>query len=37
MEIGYDLASVGVKQMYQNLKASVAGLCKLEAKLGGKL
>jgi len=34
---GYDLASVGVKRMYQNLKASVAGLCKLEAKLGGKL
>ena len=34
---GYDLASVGVKQMYQNLKDSVAGLCKQEAKLGGKL
>ena len=34
---GYDLASVGIRQMYQNLKESVAGLCKAEAKLGGKL
>lgn len=34
---GYDLASVGVKQMYQNLKESVAGLCKVEAELGGLL
>ena len=34
---GYDLASVGVRQMYQNLKESVAKLCKREAKLGGKL
>ena len=34
---GYDLASVAVKQMYQNLKESVAKLCKAEAKLGGKL
>jgi xylose isomerase len=34
---GYDLASIGVRQMYQNLKESVARVCKLEAKLGGKM
>ena len=34
---GYDIATVGVKQMYQNLKESVAGLCKYEAKKGGRL
>jgi len=34
---GYDLASVAIKQMYQNLKESLAGLCKYEAKAGGKL
>jgi xylose isomerase len=34
---GYDLATVGIRQMYQNLKQSVARLCKLEAKYGGKL
>jgi xylose isomerase len=34
---GYDVATVGVKQMYQNLKESVAGLCQYEAKKGGKL
>ncbi len=34
---GYDLASVGVKQMYQNLKESIAGLCKYEEKKGGSL
>jgi xylose isomerase len=34
---GYDVATVGIKQMYQNLKESVAGLCKYEAKKGGKL
>ena len=34
---GYDIATVGVKQMYQNLKESVAGLCKYEAKKGGQL
>jgi len=34
---GYDLASIGIKQMYQNLKESVAGLCKYEQKKGGKL
>ncbi len=34
---GYDLATVGIQQMYQNLKESVAGLCKYEAKKGGDL
>ena len=34
---GYDLATVGIRQMYQNLKQSVAKLCKMEAKYGGKL
>ncbi|TCL65967.1 xylose isomerase [Hydrogenispora ethanolica] len=34
---GYDLASVGIRRMYQNLKESVAGLCRREAELGGKL
>ena len=34
---GYDLASIGIKQMYQNLKESVAKLCKYEQKKGGKL
>jgi xylose isomerase len=34
---GYDIATVGIKQMYENLKASVAGLCKYEAKKGGQL
>lgn len=34
---GYDLASVGVRTMYQNLKNSVAELCKYEEKMGGKL
>jgi xylose isomerase len=34
---GYDIATVGIKQMYQNLKESVAGLCKYEAKKGGQL
>jgi len=34
---GYDLASVAVKKMYQNLKESVAELCKYEEKAGGKL
>ena len=32
---GYDLASVAVRQMYQNLKESIAGLCKYEEKAGG--
>ncbi len=34
---GYDLATVAIKKMYQNLKESVAGLCKYEQKKGGKL
>ena len=34
---GYDLATVGIKQMYQNLKESVSGLCKYEEKAGGQL
>jgi len=34
---GYDIATVGIKQMYQNLKESVAGLCKYEEKKGGQL
>jgi len=34
---GYDVASVGIQQMYQNLKESVAGLCRYEAEKGGKL
>jgi xylose isomerase len=34
---GYDLASIGVKTMYQNLKESVAGLCKYEQNAGGQL
>jgi xylose isomerase len=34
---GYDVATVGIKQMYQNLKKSVAGLCRYEAEKGGKL
>ncbi len=34
---GYDIATVAIKQMYQNLKESVAGLCKYEAKKGGRL
>lgn len=34
---GYDLATVAVKKMYQNLKESVAELCKYEAKAGGQL
>ena len=34
---GYDLASIGIRQMYKNLKESVAGLCKHEAAAGGEL
>ncbi len=34
---GYDIATVGIRQMYQNLKESVAGLCKYEQKKGGSL
>ncbi len=34
---GYDLASVGIAEMYRNLKESVAGLCRYEAEKGGEL
>ncbi|MBE0479067.1 xylose isomerase [Candidatus Aerophobetes bacterium] len=34
---GYDLASTGIKYMYQNLKESIAGLCKYETKCGANL
>jgi xylose isomerase len=34
---GYDLASVAIKPMYQNLKAGVAGLCRHEAQAGGAM
>jgi xylose isomerase len=34
---GYDLATVGVRQMYENLKESIAGLCKYEQEKGGEL
>ena len=34
---GYDLASVGIKNMYNYLKEGIAGLCKLEESLGGEL
>jgi len=34
---GYDVASVGIMQMYQNLKESIAGLCTYEAQKGGEL
>ena len=34
---GYDLATVGVRWMYQHLKESLAALCTHEAKLGGEL
>lgn len=34
---GYDLATLGVKRMYQNLKESMAKLCEYEYKLGGEL
>jgi len=34
---GYDIATIGIAQMYQNLKESIAGLCKYEQKKGGSL
>jgi xylose isomerase len=34
---GYDIATVGIRQMYQNLKESVANLCKYEQRKGGSL
>jgi xylose isomerase len=34
---GYDLASIGIWHMYQNLKESIAGLCKYEQEKGSNL
>jgi len=34
---GYDLATVGIRQMYRNLKESVAALCEYESRKGGRL
>ena len=34
---GYDLASIGIGQMYRNLKESIAALCRAEAEKGGAL
>lgn len=34
---GYDLASIGIKAMYQNMKESIAKLCKYEASKGNAL
>jgi xylose isomerase len=34
---GYDLASIGIGQMYRNLKQAIAALCGVEAEKGGKL
>ena len=34
---GYDIASIGVRAMYQTLKESIADLCKYEEKAGGEL
>lgn len=31
---GYDIATIGIRQMYQNLKESIAELCKYEKKQG---
>jgi len=34
---GYDLATVGIRQMYQYLKQSIADLCRFESSMGGEL
>ncbi len=34
---GYDLATIGIKRMYQNLKENIADLCHYEENLGGQL
>jgi len=34
---GYDIASIGIREMYRNLKESVAGLCRYEQEKGGEL
>lgn len=35
--LGYDLATVGIRRMYQYLKENVAALCRAEAAKGGEL
>lgn len=35
--LGYDLATVGIRRMYQNLKESIAELCAYEKAAGGRL
>lgn len=34
---GYDIATIGIRRMYQNLKESIAKLCTYEVRMGGKL
>jgi xylose isomerase len=34
---GYDIASMGIQEMYRRLKESLAGLCEYENSKGGKL
>jgi len=34
---GYDIATVGIREMYRNLRESLAGLCRYEADRGGEL
>ncbi len=34
---GYDLATMAIREMYQNLKQSLISLCEFESKLGGAL
>jgi xylose isomerase len=34
---GYDIATIGIRRMYQNLKESMAKLCEYERAKGGKL
>ena len=34
---GYDLATVGIRDMYQHLKSGIAELCRFEKGLGGEL
>jgi xylose isomerase len=34
---GYDLASLGIAEMYRNLKKSIADLCRYETEKGGEL
>ncbi|OQX88700.1 xylose isomerase [candidate division KSB1 bacterium 4484_87] len=34
---GYDIATIGIREMYQNLKKSIASLCQFEEKMGGEM